>query len=119
MGIKNTTPCKRVGFWKDTKAILDFSGYPDPRDRSLFPQTLSSHREIVVQYLENGDVEERWFGYAYCRFECSTPDSKMGSRDFTDGTYVWPEGLAHYVRDHLVDLPVEFVQHVLRKREKL
>lgn len=40
----------------------------------------------------------------------------MGSRDLTDGTFVWPEGLAHYVERHDVKLPDHFLQHV-RERQ--
>jgi hypothetical protein len=28
------------------------------------------------------------------------PDSEMGSFDLTDGLWLWPEGLAHYVEAH-------------------
>ena len=34
-----------------------------------------------------------------------------GSLELTDGTYVWPEGLAHYVEQHGVKLPGEFLEH--------
>ena len=34
----------------------------------------------------------------------------MGSDDFTDGVWVWPEGLHHYVRHHQIRLPEEFLQ---------
>jgi hypothetical protein len=37
----------------------------------------------------------------------------MGSRDFTDGMWIWPEGLAHYVHNHGVTLPDDFVARVL------
>jgi hypothetical protein len=37
----------------------------------------------------------------------------MGRAELTDGVYVWPEGLAHYLEKHNVRLPKEFVQHVL------
>jgi hypothetical protein len=40
-----------------------------------------------------------------------------GSAEYTDGTYVWPEGLAHYVMEHDVRLPDEFVSHVRRSHE--
>jgi len=33
----------------------------------------------------------------------------MGSREFTDGERVWPEGLVHYVSTHSILLPEEFV----------
>jgi hypothetical protein len=35
-----------------------------------------------------------------------------GSRELGDAFYLWPEGLAHYVTDHDVRLPDEFVVHV-------
>lgn len=37
----------------------------------------------------------------------------MGSRELTDGEWVWPEGLSHYVREHGVGLPEQFISHVL------
>jgi hypothetical protein len=33
-----------------------------------------------------------------------------GSEKF-DGSYVWPDGLTHYVREHSVRLPREFLDH--------
>jgi len=35
----------------------------------------------------------------------------MGSRELTDGEWIWPEGLAHYVEHHDVILPDAFVDH--------
>ena len=34
----------------------------------------------------------------------------MGSHCLTDGAWVWPEGLTHYVECHDVRLPGEFVE---------
>ena len=39
----------------------------------------------------------------------------MGSWDLTDGTWVWPEGLAHYIEAHGVILPEEFVDRALSR----
>ena len=33
----------------------------------------------------------------------------MGCHDFTDGEWIWPEGLAHYVEKHDVRLPDAFI----------
>jgi len=41
----------------------------------------------------------------------------MGRGELTDGVYVWPEGLAHYLEKHNVRLPQEFVDHVLKSIE--
>ncbi len=37
----------------------------------------------------------------------------MGSKELTDGFWIWPEGLSHYVRAHGILLPEEFVAHAL------
>jgi predicted component of type VI protein secretion system len=34
----------------------------------------------------------------------------LGSADLTDGDWLWPEGLAHYIDSHSVCLPDEFVE---------
>jgi hypothetical protein len=39
----------------------------------------------------------------------------MGSREFTDGEWVWPEGLVHYVECHSVVLPEIFIEHCRSK----
>ena len=37
----------------------------------------------------------------------------MGVADISDGTWLWPEGLAHYVEAHKILLPAEFVEDVV------
>jgi hypothetical protein len=41
-----------------------------------------------------------------------TVRSNNASLELTDGTFLWPEGLTHYVRDHAVRLPDRFFEHV-------
>jgi len=105
---------KRVGYWKD--GPVDWR--PNPAllvDRAWAE---SDEGKAVIAYLKSPTVtvREAYFGGSWCRFHCSRPDSQMGSRDMTDGTWIWPEGLVHYVEDHGVRLPAEFVAHVMRKR---
>jgi hypothetical protein len=33
----------------------------------------------------------------------------MGNKDLTDGVWLWPEGLSHYVINHGIILPEEFI----------
>jgi hypothetical protein len=66
----------------------------------------------VGSYLRSGEKYEQYRGYSWCRFQCGVPYDEMGSRDLTDGTWVWPEGLAHYVEAHSVNLPPRFVDHI-------
>jgi hypothetical protein len=35
----------------------------------------------------------------------------MGHRCLTDGIWVWPEGLVHYVERHQLPLPQQFIDH--------
>jgi len=66
----------------------------------------------VLAHLKLGTEFEAWRGFSWCRFRC---DGRMsGHRDLTDGTYVWPEGFAHYVEVHNVKPPEEFIRHALR-----
>jgi hypothetical protein len=38
----------------------------------------------------------------------------LGSVEYSDGRFIWPEGLAHYVEEHQARLPDEFVDSVLQ-----
>lgn len=73
-------------------------------------------REDVTDYLRHGQVTRASMGYSPCRM-CDKRDN--GCLELTDGTYVWPEGLAHCIAEHGVRLPQEFVQHVVRSQEAL
>jgi len=42
---------------------------------------------------------------------CRLCGIKNGSLEFTDGTYLWPEGLVHYIREHAVRMPEAVVAH--------
>ena len=106
---------KRIGFWEETRSWANLEKWPDPRNRNLYPVMSKDVRELIIGYIETGEVHQQWMGYSYCRFECGLPGQELGACDMTDGTFVWPEGLSHYVRDHKVDLPEEFVKHVLKR----
>lgn len=46
---------------------------------------------------------------------CRLCGRQTGAMEYTDGTFVWPEGLAHYVDEHAVRLPKRVVEHALRR----
>lgn len=70
-------------------------------------------REHLVAYLMRVDLPSTEYrGFSRCRI-CGC---RNGSADVCDGTYVWPSGLAHYVAEHRVALPDEFVRHCLASR---
>lgn len=66
-------------------------------------------RYKVINYLKNGKTTARYRGSSTCRI-CNC---RNGSQEQSDGVYVWPSGLAHYVEKHSTGLPQEFVDHIL------
>jgi hypothetical protein len=97
-------PLRGIGYWRnDTHPEL-----PDPRD-FVDPNWDQGTRDDIVDYLRRGLLARVFMGYSSCRI-CGKRDN--GDLEQTDGTYLWPSGLAHYVSDHLVRLPEEFVCHV-------
>lgn len=95
---------RRIGFWKNEQ----HPELPDPSEAI----DVDADPDLIHQvgfYFAKGTMLAVGFGFSTCRV-CGEPN---GSVEFTDGTYIWPEGLAHYVRDHSVRLPVEVEQHAL------
>jgi hypothetical protein len=78
-------------------------------DDFIDPAWSPTERAKVIQYLLRGRRHEAYMGMSTCRL-C---DQDNGCLDLTDGVYVWPDGLVHYVRDHAVKPPQAFVDHVL------
>ena len=46
---------------------------------------------------------------------CRVCGASNGYAEYSDGTYIWPSGLAHYVDQHDVRLPDEFVRHAVAR----
>jgi anti-anti-sigma factor len=90
-----------VGYWAVSE---EMSKYPDPR-HLVDPEWRSTDRGQILGYLRSGNAQSGDVGNSQCRFGCGP----CGSSESTDGTWAWPEGLAHYVEAHSVVLPDEFV----------
>ena len=95
-----------IGFWRG------------PDDRSLIhpkrlidPEWQTDRRTQIVAYLRSASYGCSYLGYSWCRFKCGIADDEMGTSDLTDGVWCWPDGLAHYVEQHSIKLPAEFVAH--------
>jgi hypothetical protein len=79
--------------WPDVRSFVDSSWNVD-------------EQQAVIDWLESG-VEIRFFlGRSLCRL-CGQPN---GAAEASDGTYLWPVGLTHYVREHSVRLPMRLVE---------
>ena len=99
-------PLVLLGYWAGGTG--DNDAWPDASD-FVDADWDEEERLDVGVYLKHGLVARAWMGYSPCRL-CD--ERTNGNLDLTDGVYIWPEGLAHYVLDHHVRLPPEFVAHV-------
>jgi hypothetical protein len=98
---------KAIGYWKSERE----SDLPDPHNFDL--SIPAAQRQMVVLYLENGLAYIHYLGHSFCRFGCGKPYWEMGCADLTDSVYAWPEGLSHYIKDHDLWLPSDFIEHVM------
>lgn len=96
-----------IGYWQSEREPL----LPDPH-RLVDQSWDRDERDLVVGYLRGGLAVVHMMGWSPCRM-CSWQQN--GASELTDGTYLWPEGLAHYVADHGVRLPDEFVHHAVSR----
>lgn len=96
-----------IGFWRDTAEPY----WPDVND--YLDQTWDPEaRATVADRLRAGKEVRQFRGHSTCRI-CGRLN---GTAELTDGTYLWPEGLAHYVSDHQVRLPQPCETHFLAPR---
>jgi hypothetical protein len=93
-----------LGYW----SIGADSPWPSPTS-FMDADWDTDERELIVEYLRRGFVARTYMGYSTCRI-CG---QQNGALELSDGVFVWPDGLAHYVSDHLVRPPKEFVDHAL------
>ena len=134
----HTGPLIEVGFWADPRIERDERPNPAHLVDDDWGKTAASL--AVALYLRCGFLESFELGYSFCRLGCfaggggdggsgsgsgsgsggggsesrgAESSNLMGCTTLTDGKYVWPEGLAHYVSEHAVRLPEDFVRHSL------
>ena len=108
---------KRIGYWQQNfKGPYD-PPYDWPHPRHLVDEDWEQeNRPAMIRYLRSGVVILELLGYSYCRFEPDLDARCMGCRELSDGEWVWPEGLSHYVEKHLVRLPDEFLETMKRNQ---
>jgi hypothetical protein len=90
------------GDWPNPESFVDHSWDPEERD-------------VIAMYLSGGLIVRTYMGYSKCRF-CG---KQNGDVELSDGVFVWPEGLSHYVETHAIRLPDRFVTHALGNIDSL
>jgi hypothetical protein len=91
-----------IGYWK--ASLRDFYALPQHFESTLDRDV----RSRLVAYLDDGVLVNQYRGHSHCRYGCG----ENGSAERSDGAWVWPTGLSHYVAVHGVVLPNEFRAHI-------
>lgn len=100
-----------IGYWHSKYE-------PDWPDPAWFVDDKLTDAEIkmTVDYLKNGCfMPYLMLGRSWCRFHCE--EKYLGSKEQTDGRYLWPEKLWHYIERHKVRLPHEFIANIKEGRK--
>lgn len=102
-------PPRGIGYWRGADSGHD-ARFPDPSALVRHNWIPPESRIRLLRYLRSAPVFSGSWGHSCCRFGCGASNNVMGSHDYWDGVWVWPEGLVHYVECHDVCLPDQFVQ---------
>ena len=98
-----------IGYWKsDLEPHL-----PHPRNFQV-KNWNQNERQEVINYLKKGTPIIYSRGMSWCRFNCKSDN--IGSSCLTDGIYIFPEGLVHYLENHDVKLPNKFIKHAKKNK---
>lgn len=104
---------KLIGYWNNKSN--DFPQYPHPKDL-IDPEFYKDfckenyiEKGYIEYYLDNGIICNRYRGFSSCRI-CG---DHLGSTERHDNVYVWPDKLSHYVKEHDVKLPLDFLKHIV------
>lgn len=103
---------RAIGFWF---AESFPSALPRPEALASFAWD-RAEKAAVLRHLREGHLFETYRGYSFCRFRCGADRHLIGHREYTDGVWVWPEGLPHYVEAHDVELPRSFIKRATGPR---
>lgn len=99
-----------IGYWhNDYETDL-----PDP-GKFIDEAWNEEERQAILKYLRSAPpMPYAAMGVSWCRFRCDV--SHLGALEFTDGKYIWPEGLPHYIDEHKVKLPQEVIDYMLSNK---
>lgn len=95
---------KKIGFWAPPDE------YPNVLTETNNPWGKNNPLQLgaVVWHLEHGIVVARYSGMSKCLI-CEKP---LGNVDMSDQVYCWPQGYEHYLMEHEVKPPDDFIAHI-------
>lgn len=102
---------KLIGIWKDHTNL-------DAPDPSWFVDPfwdIEEKNRVLQVFKDSPEFENEHLGhyYGWCRFKCNNYNEKLWRTFQTDGIYIWPTDLHHYVEQHNIRLPKEVVDSLL------
>jgi hypothetical protein len=110
--LRKVPTVETIGYWKKA------TGYGDQLPEASWfidPNQDSSQGHSDLADLLDAGVEYLWaLGFSVCRI-CGRQN---GCSQRTDGRFVWPEGLSHYVREHGLSLPPSITSELRRAPAK-
>lgn len=104
---------KKVGYWNTTQNT--YPEYPMPQDL-VDDNWNDREQDEVIHYVTSSRFRSsrKYRGMSACRI-CGCMN---GSSESYDSVYTWPSGFGHYLTEHNVKPPQDFVDHVLSRGEK-
>src|SRR5260370_35087741 len=105
-----STASQAIGFGRTDDSPITLIRFPHPREL-IATKWAIKEREAVASYLASGVSIRAYFGFADCRFPDGPNDGMLGTDDFSDGMWVWPQCLEVYVRGYAVRLPEGCLEH--------
>lgn len=104
--MKETT---QVGFWNNQQN--DYPQYPMPQD--MVGKLDKETKRKIIDYLS----DRKFFKVAYRGWaDCRICGEHLGSSDYSDKKYTWPQGYEHYIQKHNVVPPKDFIKHILKQK---
>lgn len=110
-----------IGYWSNmqkgmgtTRAALEIVSCLIKRQVLPHPSNFvdeewdKEEKKMVADYLNKAGTLIKWKGFSTCRM-C---DKRNGTTCVGDDRFIWPKGFAHYIEEHNVRPPREFVDHV-------
>jgi hypothetical protein len=108
MAMSELEQMPQVGYWRSPEN----PNLPHPGDFADASWD-DAERQKVVEYLDHAyQIPMCSCGPSWCRMGCAGVPGDIGTQDLTDGVWLFPEGLVHYVRHHEVRPPEAFLDHL-------
>lgn len=100
-----------IGYWNNKRSSENRFIWP----QELVQKDITDDMASLASYLSKGSEAIHWMGYSSCRI-CGLT---LGVSCLTDGVYIWPEKLEHYILEHKISLPIDFLQHAQKNKWKV